>query len=117
MENPYTWGDTAGVNPVLGYQLDKPLYTPSGGGGTNWGGILTGIGALGEGVGNLIRGIRGELPAPMGMATSALSDYFNSGKQDSSLAILLEKLLREEKDDIDLRTKSGSTDISKVGGI
>jgi hypothetical protein len=83
----------------------------------DWGGTLAGIGALGEGVGNLIRGIRGELPAPMGMATSKLSEYFNRDKQDSSLAILLEKLLREKEEDIDLKTKTGSTDISKAGGI
>lgn len=118
MADGYTWGDTAGVNPILGYQLDKPLYTPSSsGGGFDWKGTLLGIGALGEGVGNLIRGIRGEAPAPMGMATRALSDYLNPNKQDSSLAQLLEKLLTEKKDDIELVVKSGSTDISKSGGI
>ena len=100
---------------------DQPTYEqaikPLGSQGSGFPGILMGIGALGEGIGNLVRGIRGEAPAPPGLATQKLYDYLNPDKQDSSLAALLEKLLTERKDDVELAVKSGSTDISKAGNI
>jgi hypothetical protein len=53
-----------------------------------------GIGSIAEGIGNVIRGVKGMEPAPMGMATRALSDYF-SQKQDTTLERILDRLFSE----------------------
>lgn len=101
---------------------DQPTYEqaikPLGSQGSSLPGVLMGIGALGEGIGRLVQGIRGDLPpAPPGLATQKLYDYLNPDKQDSSLAALLEKLLTDKKDDVELVLKPGTTDISKTGNI
>lgn len=108
----YSQGSDFNTGPV--WDAMKFAETPK---PFDWKGTLMGIGALGEGVGNLIRGIRGEAPAPMGMATRALSDYLNPNKQDSSLALLLEKLLSDKKDDVELALRPGATDVTKMGGV
>lgn len=120
MANPYSWGSTAGIDPMIGYGLDKPIVNvPVPGsaqsGGMDWGKTLMGAGALFEGIGQLARGIRGEPPAPMGMATRALSDYLNQGRQDSMLARLIEQLT-EDNTGVELNLKPGSKDITRVTG-
>ncbi len=118
MPNPYTWGDTAGINPMSGFGLADPIVNvpvpgTETGGGMDWNKTLLGAGALFEGIGQLARGIRGEPPAPMGMATRALSDYLNQGRQESMLARLLEQL-SEDNTGIALTLKPGTKDITKT---
>lgn len=71
------------------------LFTPSPEKpGSSFAQTALGIGALAEGLGNIIRGVKGMDPAPPGMATSALSSYFQE-KPDSSLERILDRLFME----------------------
>lgn len=81
------------TNPVPGYgsQMFTPSPTKP---GTSFGETALGIGAIAEGLGNVIRGIKGMEPAPQGMATRALSDYFTQ-KPDTTLEKILDRLFTE----------------------
>ena len=60
------------TNPVPSY--GERMFTPSPAKpGNSFAQTALGIGALAEGIGNVVRGIKGMDPAPPGMATSALS--------------------------------------------
>jgi hypothetical protein len=45
-----------------------------------------------EGIGNLVRGIRGMEPAPQGMATRMISDYIAQQRDEERLNKILERL-------------------------
>lgn len=98
---------------------DQPTYEkaiePLGKSGSGLFENLMGAGALFEGIGQLARGLRGEPPAPMGMATRSLSDYLNQGRQDSMLAKLIEQLT-EDNTGVELNLKPGTKDITRVTG-
>jgi hypothetical protein len=81
------------TNPVPSY--GERMFTPSPAKpGNSFAQTAMGIGALAEGIGNVVRGIKGMDPAPPGMATSALSNYFQE-KPDTSLERILDRLFTE----------------------
>ena len=58
-----------------------------------------GGGLLLEGIGNMIRGIRGMEPAPPGMATRMLSDYIAQQRDEDRLNKILDRIGGGSKDD------------------
>lgn len=51
-----------------------------------------------EGIGNLVRGIRGMEPAPQGMATRMISDYIAQQRDEDRLNKILERLGKLEEE-------------------
>ena len=82
--------------PSYGHQVMAPSPTKP---GQSFGGLGLGlaIGMAGEATGNIIRALKGVDPAPPGMATRALSDYF-SQKQDTTLERILDRLFADTQD-------------------
>jgi hypothetical protein len=62
--------------------------------GQSFGELALGIGSIAEGIGNVIRSVKGMDPAPPGMATRSLSDYFGQ-KEDTTLERILDRLFSE----------------------
>jgi hypothetical protein len=52
-----------------------------------------------EGLGNMVRGIRGREPAPQGMATRMLSDYIAQQRDEDRLNKILDRIGGGAKDD------------------
>jgi hypothetical protein len=89
------YGSSVFKDSVPGY--GDRIFTPSPQKpGNSFAQTAMGIGALAEGIGNVIRGIKGMDPAPPGMATSALSNYFQE-KPDTSLERILDRLFMESE--------------------
>jgi hypothetical protein len=51
-----------------------------------------------EGIGNLVRGIRGMEPAPQGMATRMISDYIAQQRDEQRLEKILERIGGSKED-------------------
>jgi len=90
--------------PGYGGQVFTPSPEKPGG---SFAQTALGLGALAEGIGNVIRGVKGMEPAPPGMATSALSNYFQQ-KPDTSLERILDRLFMETESKF--RRKSDESD-------
>ena len=87
------YGSSVFKDSVPGY--GGQVFTPSPEKpGSSFAQTALGLGALAEGIGNVVRGIKGMDPAPPGMATSALSNYFQE-KPDTSLERILDRLFME----------------------
>jgi hypothetical protein len=91
-------------NLDLGFNIPSIPNVPSYGGqvmapspqqpGRSFGETALGIGSIAEGIGNVVRSLRGMDPAPPGMATRALSDYFGQ-KQDTTLEKILDRIFAD----------------------
>jgi hypothetical protein len=109
------YGSSVFKDSVPGY--GGQVFTPSPEKpGNSFAQTALGVGALAEGIGNVIRGIKGMDPAPPGMATSALASFFQQ-QPDTSLERILDRLLSEtqskfrredQKDDRLMRSPSAS---------
>lgn len=87
------YGSSVFKDSVPGY--GEQMFTPSPAKpGNSFAQTALGVGALAEGIGNVIRGIKGMDPAPPGMATSALANFFQQ-QPDTSLEKILDRLLFE----------------------
>lgn len=89
--------------PSYGSQILSPSPAKP---GNSFAQTALGIGALAEGLGNVIRGVKGMDPVPPGMATSALASYFQE-KPDTSLEQILDRLFTETESKF--RRKSGES--------
>jgi hypothetical protein len=88
-----SYGSSVFKDSVPGY--GGQLFTPSPEKpGNSFAQTALGVGALAEGIGNVIRGVKGMDPAPPGMATSALASFFQQ-QPDTSLEKILDRLLTE----------------------
>ena len=90
--------------PSYGSQVFTPSPTKP---GSSFGETALGIGAIAEGLGNVIRGIKGMEPAPQGMATSALASYFQQ-KPDTSLERILDRLFTETESKFRRKTEESA---------
>lgn len=76
---------------------------------------LYGAGALAEGIGNLVRGIRGDDTPPSRMAGKAFEEYKNKDKPDYLMALLREIVAQRESQNNPLlslfKTGSGSNKV------
>jgi hypothetical protein len=110
------YGSSVFKDSVPGY--GGQVFTPSPEKpGNSFAQTALGVGALAEGIGNVIRGIKGMDPAPPGMATSALASFFQQ-QPDTSLERILDRLLSEtqskfrredQKDDRLMRSPSATS--------
>ena len=110
------YGSSVFKDSVPGY--GGQVFTPSPEKpGNSFAQTALGVGALAEGIGNVIRGIKGMDPAPPGMATSALASFFQQ-QPDTSLERILARLLSEtqskfrredQKDDRLMRSPSATS--------
>jgi len=77
------YGSSVFKDSVPGY--GGQVFTPSPEKpGNSFAQTALGVGALAEGIGNVIRGIKGMDPAPPGMATSALASFFQQQPDTSN---------------------------------
>lgn len=77
--------------PSYGSQIMAPSPQQP---GRSFGEVALGIGSIAEGLGNVIRSIKGMDPVPQGMATRALGDYFGQ-KQDTTLEKILDRIFAD----------------------
>ncbi len=76
--------------------------------GQSFGELALGIGSIAEGIGNVIRSVKGMDPAPPGMATRSLSDYFGQ-KEDTTLERILDRLFSETQAKFEPKERESAT--------
>jgi hypothetical protein len=77
--------------PEYGRQVMAPSPVKP---GQSFGELALGIGSIAEGIGNVVRSIKGMDPAPPGIATRSLTDFIGQNK-DTTLERILDRLFSE----------------------
>jgi hypothetical protein len=107
ISGPYDFGGGGFSTTPFSVQPEKPKFDLTG--------TLYGAGALAEGIGNLVRGIRGDDVPPSRMAGQAFERYTKKDEPDYLMA-LLSKIVREREGQknpifgrLDLQPSSGKS--------
>ena len=104
---PYDWAGGGFSTTPFSVQPEKPKFDLTG--------TLYGAGALAEGIGNLIRGIRGDDVPPSRMAGQALDRYLQKDQPDT-LTALLSKIIQERQGQKSPLLKGGSDIFNNIFG-
>jgi hypothetical protein len=83
----------------------------------DWKGAGDALGGLMGGVGNLIRGIRGEAPIPSPMAGQGLGNYLENNDQDQFLTNLISSIISKTQAESDPVLSPGKIPASPKGII
>ena len=77
--------------PSYGRQVMAPSPVKP---GQSFGELALGIGSIAEGIGNVVRSLKGMDPAPPGIATRSLTDFMGQNK-DTTLERILDRLFAD----------------------